>query len=298
VGLFAYPFFFGFLILAIPRMFGLPANFATSSEVRNHWNSRSTGLQKKAKRICCSIYWGLTVLYFAVIVITLWGVNHLADTRLQQNFVADSMEPWVGNYIVLESMSNGTIGYLYSSTGMKLGDITFMENPESLVLGITGSPENFDTITYTNGTNDMTTLFTATCRGPSGNGTSNPCLSGAMTSQPMPYNPGPGRSSVAEYNNLINVTINQSTFLNVSSNTTVGTSSQYYQGIGLDYPPLGTWFQNSSTLLQVLWSTSSAKACSGLRINLSKENEVLAWPVLGIIWAWWVQWGEGGGCAW
>jgi hypothetical protein len=292
VGLIAYPFLFIFLIVKFPQLFGLPKNAQRGSSAQSRQAQRT-------KRICCSVCLGLSFLFVGVSVATPWGIVHLANSRLQQNFASYSSEDWVGNYVVLENTWNGSIGCLYSPMGIELGSIIFTEIPKGWALAINGSREGFDTITYTNATNLTPTTFNATCR--KGNGTSNPCLFGGLVSQPVPNYSLQPHSSEPEYDVPINMTIsplNQSTSLNISSVETVGTSSQYYQGIGLNYPPLGTWFQDSSTLLQVLWSTSSSKACAGLRINLSKENEVLAWPVLGIIWEWWERWGQNGGCPW
>lgn len=289
MGLIAYPLLFMFLLFKCPRIFGLPPGAQSRLPIG------SRAMRNGVRRTCISVCCGLSMLYFAAMIVTIWGVIHLANARLMQNFVSQSTAAWVGNYVTLEKTGNGSIGYLCSPTGARVGNISHMGNSGGWTLGINGSQEGFDTIFYVNATNFTPITFNATCRAPNGNGTSSPCLNGGLV-----FKLDPITNELEEYEAPLNMTIvvlNNSPFLNASSNATVGTTNQYYQGIGQNYAPLGLWFQGSSPLLQVLWFTNSTQACAGLRINFPKENEVLAWPVLGLIWEWWIQWEQNGNCS-
>lgn len=304
-GLIAYPFLFTFLLLITPRIFGLPKATDKPANAQPTWRTRQS---KKIRNRCCGLYCGLTVLYFGIVAVGLWGTLFLANTKLQQTFVLFSGEDWAGNYVVVEKALNGSTVSLFSRSGQQLGDVSFTDLPAGWSMEIDGSAESIQKIVYINTTishaievSNMPILFNATCRAPSSN-ISNPCFFGGLDHIPVPYSPGLGDHPVAEFDSPINLTIsalNDTAFLNITSTVTgVWTNDNAYQGIGLKYPPLGSWYLNTTPILEVMWSTSGTSACQGLLINLSKDHEILAWPILGMIWEWWEQWGENGGCTW
>ena len=169
-------------------------------------------------------------------------------------------------------------------------------------MNINGSAQVIEKIIYTNETKTSPIVFSATCRASSSNASHALCLNGGLNRTPVPYHPGVGHRSVAEYDSPINITIsplNNSASFNISSNKSfVWTTYSEYQGIGGNYPPLGSWYLDTTEVLEVSWSPNGTRACQGLVINLSKGNELVAWPIVGVIWGWWRQWGENGGCRW
>jgi len=296
-GIIAYPFLFMFLLLVCPKIFGLPKINDKAANAQSIWRERQS---HKTRNKCCGMYCGLTVLYFGVVALVLWGTLFYARAKLTQTFVLFSAEDWAGNYVVVEKSFNGSTTSLFSRQGTKLGDVFFNDVSAGWTMAINSTAESVQKFTFTNTTRN-TPVFNATCRASSTN-ISDPCFTGGLINEPALYNPGPGHRPVEEYDSSLNVTIsalNNSAFLNISSNVSdVWTSFEEYQGIGLLYPPLGAWYVNATPILEVIWSISSGRACDGLLINLSKDHEILAWPIVGMIWEWWKQWGETGGCSW
>jgi hypothetical protein len=296
-GIIAYPFLFMFLLLVFPKIFGLPKIKDKAANAQSMWRERQS---HKARNKCCGMYCGLTVVYFAVVALVLWGTLFLANAKLTQTFVLFSAEDWAGNYVIVEKSFNGSTTLLFSHQGTLLGDVLFNEVSAGWTMDINSTAENVQKFTFTNSTKD-TPVFNATCRAPSTN-ISYSCFSGGLENEPALHTTEPGDHPAEEYDNSLNVTmsaISNSTFLNISSNVwNVWTSFEEYQGIGLKYPPLGTWYVNTTPILEVIWSVTSGRACDGLLINLSKDHEILAWPIVGMIWEWWKQWGEAGGCSW
>ena len=311
--LIAYPFTFSFLLIVTPRLFGLPNDISRASAVPTAVRAGTQQSHKHIRNKCCGLYCGLTALYFAIIAVTIWGVLYLAETRLQRTMTLFEAEDWAGNYVVMQKTSGGSIATYYSPAGAQLGSVSFGDASNGWTMDVTGGPKSFEHFVYSNPGLETPITVNASCSVPNATGSSNntsngntastPCLTGGFYEDPIPYNPGAGHRPTAEYFNYLNFTIspapNSSDSNNSFSPATVWTSDGYYQGIGLQYPPLGYWFLNTTAVLQIMWSPNASRACDGMRINLSKDHEVIAWPILGIIWEWWMQWGEGQGlCPW
>ena len=296
-GLIAYPFLFVFLLLVTPQLFGLPKLVGTTQATAESWRKR----HPKRSRLCCGLYCGLTFLYFAIVAVALWGTTALADAKLNRSYELFLGEFWAGNYVVMEKTFDSLTTSLFSKSGVKLGDIVFTEMSNGWSMDINSSAELIERIIYTNATYTAPILFNATCRTAITNGSGAPCLDGSLD-PPFPYSPGLDHRPVPEYDAPINITIsplNNSASFNIPSDTSIlWTIYSEYQGIGGKYPPLGSWYSNTTEVLDVSWSTNGTRACQGLLINLSKDNELLAWPIVGLIWEWWGQWGENGGCSW
>lgn len=291
----AYPFVFAFLVLVIPQIFGLPKT--TDNAARLAWRDR----HKHANRTCCTLYCGLTVLYFAIIGVTIWAVFDVAGSKWQQSFQTFQAEEWAGKYVIVAKTWNGSTGTLFLKNGQEIGQLEFTELATQWSMALSPPiPASIDNVVFTNVTNLEGSIgFNATCF--SLNRTIVPCMAGGLEQfPPLPYYDG--SRQVAEYagNLVFNITpTNGFQYQDLPPNgTEITTWGMQYQGIGVSYPPLGTWSVNNNTLLDVMWSMNSSTACAGLRVNLSSEEEMLTWPVLGLIWQWWVQWGEGGGCSW
>ena len=296
-GLIAYPFLFAFLLLVTPQLFTLPKITDEPETGTPSWQKR----REKTSRRCCGIYCGLTVLYFGIVAVVLWGTLFLADAKLNQTYELFSAETWAGNYVVVEKTFDSSTTSLFSKSGVKLGDVVFTEFLNGWTMDINGTTDVVERIVYSNATNTSPILFNATCRAASTNGSRVPCLAGSLD-PPFPYYPGQGHRPVAEYDSPINITIsplNNSASFNISSGDSIlWTEYPEYQGIGGKYPPLGSWYLDISEVLEVVWSPNGTRACQGLVMNLSKDNELLAWPIVGLIWEWWGQWGQNGGCSW
>jgi len=311
--LIAYPFTFAFLLIATPQLFGLPSDISRASAVPTALRAGTRESHKHIRNKCCGWYCGLTALYFAIIAVTIWGILYLADTKLRRTMTLFEAEDWAGNYLVVQKTFSGSVASYHSPNGTQLGAVSFADASNSWTMDVTGGPEGFQHFVYSDPEDETPLTVNATCQvsktnsqsNSTSNGsiTSSPCLTGGLYEGPIPYNPGVGHRPVAEYFNSINLTIfpprNSTESSNAFSPATVWTNENYYQGIGLQYPPLGSWYLNTTEILQIIWSSNSSRACDGLRINLSKDHEVIAWPILGIIWEWWRQWGEGQGlCQW
>ena len=310
--LIAYPFTFAFLLIATPRIFGLPPEISRASAVPTAVRAGTQQSHKHIRNKCCGLYCGLTALYFAIIGVTIWGVLYLAEVKLQRTMTLFEAEDWAGNYVVVQKTSGGSVASYYSPSGTQLGSVSFGDASNGWTMDVSGVPNNFQHFFYSNPGEETPITVNATCNinaDRASNSTSNgdtastPCLTGELVEGPIPYNPGTGHRPVAEYFNNINLTIfpppNSADSNNTLSPATVWTNEDYYQGIGLQYPPLGSWYLNSTEILQIMWSLNSSRACDGMRINLSKDQEVIAWPILGIVWEWWMLWGEGQGlCQW
>jgi hypothetical protein len=239
----------------------------------------------------------MTILYFGIIGVVIFGVIHVAHQKLQQSFETFTAEDWAGNYVIVEKLSNGSAGTLFTKNGTLLGQVIFTPNAQRWTITLDSPTETIQTIVY-NGTGTGTAIgFNATCRA---NGTTTPCLIGGLGDFPS-FDIYQGYHATAEYANTLTFDISATglPFAAIPSNgTEVTTGPQNYQGVGDSYPPLGSWAVGNTPVLDVMWSMNSSTACAGLRVNLSENDEVLAWPVVGLIWQWWIQWGEGGGCSW
>ena len=310
--LIAYPFTFAFLLIVTPQLFGLPNDVSRAAAVPTALRAGTRQSQKHIRNKCCGWYCSLTALYFAVIGVTIWGVLHLADVKLRRSLTLFEAEDWAGNYVIVQKTFSGSVASYYSQSGTKLGDISFADVSNGWTMDVTGGPENLQHFSYSDFGSGTPITVTATCQisSPSNvsngtfksNSTSSLCLTGQFHQDPIPYNPGTGHRPVAEYFNDLNLTIsppNSTESNNTFGATTVWTNQNYYQGIGLLYPPLGSWYLNTTEILEIIWSPNSTRACDGIRINLSKDHEEVAWPILGVIWEWWKKWGEGQGlCQW
>ena len=293
--LIAYPFLFMFLLLITPQIFGLP-KLPTTPASQQTWRDR----HKNRSKTCCGLYCAMTILYFGIIAVVIWAVLHVAQQKFHQSFEIFAAEDWAGSYVVVEKTSNGSQGMLYTMNGTLIGQVGFTQHVTQWSVSVNSSVENIQNIVYTNNTRTPPFAFNAvgfnaTCRA---NGTATQCLTGGLEQLPIF---DLGRTGV-EYKNTLRFHISATNglrFAEVAPNgTDVITWGAQYQGIGASYPPLGSWSVGNNTILDVMWSTNSGTACAGLRVNLSKNDEVLGWPVLGLIWQWWREWGESGGCSW
>ena len=296
-GLIAYPFLFLFLLFVTPQLFTLPKIVDEQEARTQSWRKRHA----KTSRRCCGIYCGLTVLYFGIVAVVLWGMLFLAEAKLHQNYELFSAETWAGNYVVVQKTFDSSTTSLFSKVGVKLGDVVFTETPNGWTMDINGSADAIERIIYSNTTNTAPIFFNATCRASSTNTSRVPCLVGSID-PPFPYNPGQGHRNVAEYDSPLNITIsplNNFAAFNISSDKSfLWTTYPNYQGIGAKYPPLGSWYLDNTEVLEVVWNPNGTRACQGLVMNLSEGDEIFAWPIVGLIWEWWGQWGQDGGCSW
>jgi len=213
------------------------------------------------------------------------------------------MQPWSDKYVVLQSTSSNLF---YSSAGTTLGGLIGVQG-----YGFGGWTMEIDDSQKKPIQNIRYPVyfpmqFNATCESPSNHSLILNCVSGGFINQPSPsyigYNELDPSIQFPEFTGFLNLTISSSNplaFLNVTSNPNVWTSAEAYQGIGGVYAPLGQWYINNSTLLQVGWSLGDGGPCQGLQINLSEDYEEIAWIVVGVIWQWWVYWAENwGACNW
>jgi hypothetical protein len=238
------------------------------------------------------------VVMIAVLVVPIELAQNSSSIYLAQDV-------WAGSYVVLDStVSNGTTGLQYSRGGEKMGEATFTYFQDGWSVQPGNGSQLLENIIYTyplpNQTYPRGTKFSATCKG----NTSRNCIIGGLASQlgfPTSIESSPNATPTPEFQNYISLIITSLvpfSLLNISSNTTTAwTSNQAYQGTGQVYAPLGYWSMGSNPILDVAWSTSSFGACQGLQVFLSSDKEGIAWIVLGLVWQWWMMWGENdGGC--
>ena len=249
----------------------------------------------------------LTVLYFAIVALATWGTVEITQNKLERNIQLFSAQDWVGNYVVVEKTFNGTTASFFSPSGHQIGSVIFTErSDEEWGMVIEPPSVGIEQIVYTNQTEEGSPImFNATCVAQQ-NHTGNNCITGGVVGLVIPYvsSGSQGTSSShqrPEFYGDLNITIsafNPFNTLNISSNTAnVSCTNSEYQGIGGQYPPLGSWYYDNNEILQVLWSPGSNRACGGLTINLSNSYEGMSWSVLGIVWGWWKQWVENSGCS-
>jgi hypothetical protein len=300
-----WPFLMGLLLVFFPRLFGLPSQAFDSSwstAARERWQIQHQGQKARNRNRCCGAYCGLTILYWGIVAVAIWGVIHLANVELDNSFNTYSHDDWAGKYVLLQKTFNGSSASIYSSTGVLLGEVVFTQGFQSwtMALNDTEGPVDLKEIVYNENSNDTDALqFTGSCR--PGVNSSNTCFSGNLLPIDIAVQDSGSKYNRGEYVQSLNITLssNRTETFNTSSQTAnISTTRLLYQGIGLSLPPLGEWYLNSATILHVLWSTGSNRACDGLRINLSSDYEVVSWSLFGIIWEWWKSWGESGGCSW
>jgi len=235
-----------------------------------------------------------SVLYFGGLVAAIVGSLQLAKTRQRNAYGVYTPQSWSNNYVVLESAWTNSF---YSSAGINLGSVNAVQRNgfSGWTMEIHNSESTIQSIKYPI---FYPMQFNATCQSPSNNSIVNDCVSGEFLNQPSPafdYSELAPQLQLPEFSGFLNLMMISSNFLgflNVTSNPNVWTSAQAYQGIGGLYAPLGEWYVDNSTLLQVGWSLGSAGPCQGLQINLSEDCEEIAWILVGIIWQWWVYWAE------
>jgi len=299
LGFFAYPSTLAFLLIVFPSLFCLPSRFFRS---RTQWFWKTGADEPHFLRWkCCGICLLLTVLYFAAIVLTLWGVVlHYAQNQLEQSTGLMTTQDWVGNWVTIEKTYGGSNATFYDASGDKVGNLPFeqLSNAWSFQINGPAGPTAINNLLYLNATEDRPITFNASCPGLPG-GLYAAVVLGGLTQQPVLSNSSD--SSGAEYVGYINITIFSSmpNVLNITlGETSIWTSGGNYQGIGLNYPPLGTWFVDDEIAVQVAWSTESTRACEGLQIVMANDFKGIGWIILGFVWEWWIAWGMGGGCDW
>ena len=247
---------------------------------------------------------GLSVLYFAVMMVAIVVPIQLAKNP---NIVLSktlAQNPWAGSYVILDcSVGNGTTGLTYSRSGESLGNTSFEYFQGGWSVRVSNGSRPLVNIIYNNAMPNQTypkgTRFSATCK----NYTES-CTTGGLWENPVSIlNDSNINSRTPEFNlRYLTLDITSRTpqsFLNISSNsTTAWTANQWYQGIGHVYAPLGYWvIVGTNPIIEVMWSPAPFAACQGLGVFLSEDYEGIAWLVFGLIWQWWMAWGDnGGGC--
>jgi hypothetical protein len=242
-----------------------------------------------------------SVLYFGSLVAAIVGSLQLAKTRQRDAYGVYSSQTWSNQYVVLQSAATNSF---YSSSGVNLGVLDAVQRNgfSGWTMEIHDSESTIQIIKYPI---FYPMQFNATCQSPSNNSVVDNCVSGEFINQPAPgydFSDFDPQLQLPEFSGLLNLTVtslNPLAFLNVTSNPDVWTSAQAYQGIGGLYAPLGEWYVNNSTLLQVGWSLESDGPCQGLQISLAEDYEEISLILVGIIWQWWVYWAENlGDCNW
>lgn len=271
---------------------------------RRHTTPSAARRLRRAKRncgICC----GLTILYIVIMVVAIVVPIQLANNPNSIVSMTLAKDPWAGSYIILDStIGNGTTGLTYSRNGESTGNTTLTYFQGGWSVQTSNGSQPLANIIYNNAVPNQIwpqgTMFSATCKGTD----THNCTIGGLISNPVSVLNGSTNSNTPEFNQNFIVlqitTLVPFSVLNVTSNTTNAlASNQAYQGIGQVYAPLGVWTLGDKfdTILEVAWSTSSFGACQGLEVFLSNDNEGIAWLVFGLVWQWWMMWGENqGGC--
>ena len=243
-----------------------------------------------------------SAIYFGSLVAAIFVTLQLAKTRQRDSYGVYTPQAWSNKYVVLENASSNIF---YSATGVRLGSLHAIERNGNWAMVQTdeGTMSN-TTIQMINYPTYFPMQFNVTCLYTSNGSTINNCASGEFINQPSPgyfgiFDPS---LQMADFSGSLNLSVLSPyplTFLNHTSNPNVSTTSLAYQGIGGLYAPLGEWYLDNSTVLQVGWSLGNAGPCDGLQINLSEDYEAISWILVGIIWQWWVYWAQNwGGCNW
>jgi hypothetical protein len=233
-----------------------------------------------------------------LIGLAVWGTLRIASSKLQAGLDAFENQSWAGDMVLLQASFNGSNGSILSRDGNPIGNLSFASTAMEWTIDFQSSLEPFQSIVYQNlsfNSFGVTKLlsFNATCFTP--NNTLIPCLSGLLQIEP-PYNPNVQQINYNTFNLTMTSLTNQ---LNFPSNALAWTSGPNFQGIyPNNLPPLGSWYVDNNVVLQMIWSPNGDRACEGLIVNLSQTYAVIAWPILGVIWGYWIEWGISGGCNW
>lgn len=216
---------------------------------------------QKQGRLTWTISAVLFALCFGSLAAAIMGTIRLAMTRQRNAYGIYSPQTWSGNYLVLESTFNNSF---YSAAGTKLGSLVTADpvHGAAATIEIHNSRGNIlQTINYSS---FFPVQFNVTCLSTINNPIVNDCASGELVNQPTVSYDGyseldPQDHQKPEFVGFLNLTVlssNPLTFLNVTSSPNVWTSGQAYQGIGCVYAPLGEWYLDNSTLLQIGWRSS------------------------------------------
>ena len=283
------------LLLILIRRLRLPS----WTQVRHGNRPLHSSQQQVQKRE--HLTWIFSIMCFASLIAAIVGTINIAKTRQRDAYGVYSPQAWSGSYVVLNNTSKN---WLYSSAGVNQGNLRATNERTGWGMEIYNLRDvNLQTINYPS---FFPMKFNVSCMPTIDNPMASDCASGEFVEQPTPSYEGyseldPQDHQKPEFTGFLNLTmITLSRHeMNVTSNSSIWTSAESYQGIGGVYAPLGEWHIYNSTLLQVGWSTGSKGPCQGLQINLSEEYEEIAWIVVGIIWQWWAYWAEHwGGCNW
>jgi len=241
-----------------------------------------------------------SVIYFGGLIAAILGTLQLAKTRQRNSYSVYTSQPWSNKYVVLDDPSSNSF---YSTTGARLGFLNVIERNGFSGLAMVqideGSMSN-TTVQMINYPLYFPMQFTATCQSTSNSSVIDNCVSGNFINQPAPGYFGVFDPSLQmpDYSGFLNLSVqspNPLAFLNHTANPNVWTTSLEYQGIGGLYAPLGQWYVDNVTGLEVGWSLGDGGPCDGLQINLSEDYEEISWILVGIIWQWWVYWTQNWG---
>ena len=252
-----------------------------------------------SKRGTAVFCWSTTLIYLALFLVAIVLPLELASSRQKNlNAAFGQQDTWAAGYLEFDqSIANGSISSFFSMNGKEFG--TGLELEQTLK-GWTMQTNltQLNAVNYQVGPSFNSTMYQvdATC----GTADSESCLHGYM----LPSSLYAGEEDYTTPDFLGNLSImvstsSPSTVLNLTTNTTtLWTSYQFYQGIGLEYPPLGYWYLADTPIVQVLWSSQTQSPCDGLQIYLSGQylNEALV--IVGFVWQSWNVWGEYNGCEW
>src|SRR5271156_319731 len=163
-GLFSYPFTLAFLLIAFPSMFCLPSRLFRS-RTQWFWKSGSDELQFLRWK-CCGICLLLTILYFASIILTLWGtVLNYSQNKLEESTKQMATQDWVGSWVIIEKTYGGSNATFYDTTGANVGNLPFEQLSDAWSFQINGplGPTALNNIDYLNATADSPIIFNASC---------------------------------------------------------------------------------------------------------------------------------------
>lgn len=255
---------------------------------------------RKKRNHCMGICCGLSAVYLIIVVMAIWGTIHLAGIKLDGYMASYASEDWAGNFVLLGKTWNGSSAAFYSPTGIKLGDVSFSDSTSNWRMSLTGNNNTISTIIYSDPNQTQNVQLTAFCRSDT-NETSQTrsCITGSLTNDPVKYAKGPVGPPSGEFAGDFNLTLsspNRTDIFNSTIHLTAKNSD--YQGIGRKYAPLGYWYLGSAPVIHVIWNSTQNRACDGLRINLSKQNENAGFQLVGMVWEWWKLWSQNGDCSW
>lgn len=291
-----YLVLFHFLKVIFPQFRQLSMWTFSALALNTFRRNRQRGRKNEWRKICgiCS---ALSLLYLAGVISAIAGTLHLADVKRQNSNLIFSIEDtWAGSYALLESTSNDFSGSLCSMKGEYLAALNSTAISQGWSFQSNVSQPVIEDIFYANPvSNRSSTLvqFNASCR------SNVTCVTGRViipAPPPTSYGDTPGPDFEGNIS-LIITSPNTTATLN-TTNPKIWTSYKSYQGIGENYAPLGYWYLGNDPVVQIVWNTAPSGPCVGLQVFLSRDFETVSLIILGLVWQWWITWGENNGCNW